>query len=87
MEHSFEVREKERERENNNGFILTLPSSSFLQGRKSGKDEDAVPDKLEVGANETINVFSIASGHLYERFLRYMHVCVCVLIPQRWCTL
>ena len=26
--------------------------------------------KLEVPVNETINIFSIASGHLYERFLR-----------------
>lgn len=30
----------------------------------------------EVAVNETINVFSIASGHLYERFLRYS---VCML--------
>ena len=50
--------------------ILCILSFSFLHGRKSDKDEDSGADKLEVGANETINVFSIASGHLYERFLR-----------------
>ena len=26
--------------------------------------------EADVAINETINVFSIASGHLYERFLR-----------------
>ena len=58
---------EEREREEYDIIVLSF---SFLHGRKSDKDEDAGADKLEVGANETINIFSIASGHLYERFLR-----------------
>ena len=35
-----------------------------------GGAEEEKPDTLKVGANETINIFSVASGHLYERFLR-----------------
>lgn len=35
----------------------------------TGTDEGKA--ELTVSVNETINVFSIASGHLYERFLRY----------------
>ena len=60
---------EEREGEKGGEYDIIL-SFSFLHGRKSDKDEDSEADKLEVGANETINVFSIASGHLYERFLR-----------------
>ena len=33
-----------------------------------------------VPRNETINIFSVASGHLYERFLRCVCVCVCVCV-------
>ena len=70
-----EGEEREREREKGEGgereeYDIIVLSFSFLHGRKSDKDEDAGADKLEVGANETINIFSIASGHLYERFLR-----------------
>lgn len=46
------------------------------------KTEESKQEKDDV-----INIFSVASGHLYERFLRY--VCVCgfskcffVVIPQ-----
>ena len=41
--------------------------NSLLQ---STEDADVTNTKLEVSVNETINIFSIASGHLYERFLR-----------------
>ena len=51
---------------------------SFLHGGGDSDEEEGgggeVADKLQVSGNETINVFSIASGHLYERFLRYVHV-------------
>ena len=41
---------------------------SFIGGGGEAKAEDTV------NSNVTINVFSIASGHLYERFLRYIGV-------------
>ena len=41
---------------------------SFMGGGEEGQKKES-----KFGKNETINVFSIASGHLYERFLRYMH--------------
>ena len=79
----FQSEGREKWREYFNFCILT--SSSFLHGRKSGKDEDSGADTHEVGANETINVFSIASGHLYERFLRYIiHVCMLLALVQMW---
>ena len=43
-------------------------SVSFMGG--GGGEEDKKKDS-KLGKDETINVFSIASGHLYERFLRY----------------
>ena len=43
---------------------------SFLHGDREKTEEADAPDKLQVVDNETINVFSVASGHLYERFLR-----------------
>jgi UDP-glucose:glycoprotein glucosyltransferase len=33
-------------------------------------------DKVASNANKTINVFSVASGHLYERFLSIMMLSV-----------
>ena len=53
-------------------FLLST-DISFLQGSDK-VDEDKAADRLQVSDNETINVFSIASGHLYERFLRYGRV-------------
>lgn len=32
--------------------------------------------EINISANETINVFSVASGHLYERFLSIMFLSV-----------
>ena len=41
---------------------------SLIHGNEEeGKEKE---EKLEVASNETINIFSLASGHLYERFLR-----------------
>ena len=74
MEHSFKVRIGEERGRVGNQVILV--SFSFLHGGKSSKDEESGTDKLEVSVNETINIFSIASGHLYERFLR----CVCMFV-------
>lgn len=33
-------------------------------------EEESDKRAIEISVNETINIFSIASGHLYERFLR-----------------
>lgn len=51
---------------------------------RGDRDEDMgeVSRGSEVLPNETINVFSIASGHLYERFLRL----VVVLLTSHVCT-
>ena len=54
--------------------LLTLSLLTFRLFSDSGtkkklpykEKQDAIPN------NETINIFSIASGHLYERFLRYV---------------
>ena len=40
--------------------------SSFASGGGKGKKQKEAGSEGE----ETINIFSIASGHLYERFLR-----------------
>ena len=53
----------------------TILFISFIGGaakkeEKKKKEQQLSEEKLEVPANETINIFSIASGHLYERFLR-----------------
>ena len=53
----------------------TISFISFIGGaakkeEKKKKEQQLSEEKLEVPANETINIFSIASGHLYERFLR-----------------
>jgi UDP-glucose:glycoprotein glucosyltransferase len=34
-----------------------------------------------VGSNSTVNIFSIASGHLYERFLKIMMLSVAKSTP------
>ena len=56
-------------------IYLLLLSLSFISGaakkeEKKKKEKQLSEEKLEVPVNETINIFSIASGHLYERFLR-----------------
>ena len=42
---------------------------SLIHGGEEGEGE-IERRKLEIADNETINIFSLASGHLYERFLR-----------------
>ena len=43
----------------------------FIFSFMGGESEDETKKKgSKFAENETINVFSIASGHLYERFLR-----------------
>ena len=56
-------------------YTHLLVSLSFISGaakkeEKKKKEKQLSEEKLEVPVNETINIFSIASGHLYERFLR-----------------
>lgn len=42
-----------------------------------GKVKDSILGKnIKIGANETINIFSLASGHLYERFIKIMMMSV-----------
>ncbi|XP_045529662.1 UDP-glucose:glycoprotein glucosyltransferase [Pieris brassicae] len=50
--------------EKNTGGIWNSIASSFVGGEE------------QEGQDETINVFSVASGHLYERFLRIMMLSV-----------
>ena len=40
------------------------------EGEGGGGEGEEEEGAVTVGVNETINIFSIASGHLYERFLR-----------------
>lgn len=47
---------------------VCLAYVSLMGGGSSHSQESS--EGSVVGLNETINVFSIASGHLYERFLR-----------------
>ena len=49
-------------------IIMTYYSIHFLQCRLFQSSDET--DTVEVSVNETINIFSLASGHLYERFLR-----------------
>ena len=49
-------------------LMCTYVYVSLMGGGEEGQKKEST-----FGKNETINVFSIASGHLYERFLRYIH--------------
>ena len=51
-------------------FISFIGGAAKKEEKKKKKEQQLSEEKLEVPANETINIFSIASGHLYERFLR-----------------
>ena len=57
-------------------YTYLLVSLSFISGaakkeeKKKKKEKQLSEEKLEVPVNKTINIFSIASGHLYGRFLR-----------------
>lgn len=56
---------------NNASTILRMLMQHYSLLQPSDAKEDAGNGKgIEVTVNETINIFSIASGHLYERFLR-----------------
>lgn len=44
----------------------------FFTSNNSSTDDS---ENQTLPHNETINIFSIASGHLYERFLRYQLIC------------
>lgn len=57
----------EDDTESKNGLWSSI-ANTFSRGSSGGKDE-----KTE---DETINIFSVASGHLYERFLRIMMLSV-----------
>ncbi len=52
-------------------------SVSFMGG---GEESEKEEKKVTVGINDTINIFSLASGHLYERFLRYLITCSEVIL-------
>jgi len=39
----------------------------------------------EDDADSTLNIFSLASGHLYERFLRYIVPSHFVVFSLSWC--
>uniref|UniRef100_A0A0E0CPF8 UDP-glucose:glycoprotein glucosyltransferase n=1 Tax=Oryza meridionalis TaxID=40149 RepID=A0A0E0CPF8_9ORYZ len=48
-------------------------ASSFISGDSSSKKKDEkISDLKAARQGETINIFSVASGHLYERFLKIM---------------
>ncbi|XP_062204872.1 UDP-glucose:glycoprotein glucosyltransferase-like isoform X2 [Phragmites australis] len=48
-------------------------ASSFISGDASSKKKaDNIMDLKDARQGETINIFSVASGHLYERFLKIM---------------
>lgn len=38
--------------------------------------ESIMGKNIKMGKNETINIFSLASGHLYERFIKIMMMSV-----------
>ena len=81
-------------------IYLLLLSLSFISGaakkeeKKKKKKKQLSEEKLEVPVNETINIFSIASGHLYERFLRlavptsstsHSHTSLCLIPGLTFC--
>ncbi|CAN6310811.1 unnamed protein product [Urochloa humidicola] len=48
-------------------------ASSLINGDSSSKTKaDKTTDRKDARQGETINIFSVASGHLYERFLKIM---------------
>lgn len=56
------------------------PEMLFVQRRPGLEKEslfyDIVPQDLQASPDETVNVFSLATGHLYERFLKIMMLSV-----------
>ena len=49
---------------------------SFSFGSSSSSSSSSTSNKLEDATDDTINIFSVASGHLYERLLRIMMISV-----------
>ncbi|KAF8672264.1 hypothetical protein HU200_049461 [Digitaria exilis] len=64
-----------QEKTDNKGWNNNLLkwASSLISGDASSKNQaDKVTDRKDARQGETINIFSVASGHLYERFLKIM---------------
>ncbi|KAF0915839.1 hypothetical protein E2562_039167 [Oryza meyeriana var. granulata] len=64
-----------QEKMDNKGWNSNLLkwASSFISGDTSSKKKDEKISDLKASRQgETINIFSVASGHLYERFLKIM---------------
>ena len=52
-------------------FVMTSNRSRlFVYSLLHSPEVEEEEEEIKVPSNETINIFSIASGHLYERFLR-----------------
>ena len=60
--------------------FVNLGDMLFVQRRPGFEKEslfyDVAEKSIQSSANETINVFSLATGHLYERFLKIMMLSV-----------
>ncbi|KAL6883793.1 hypothetical protein ACP4OV_011207 [Aristida adscensionis] len=68
-EHQFQEKMDSKGWNNN----LLKWASSFISGDSSSKKKaDKITDPKDARQGETINIFSVASGHLYERFLKIM---------------
>ncbi|CAN6287994.1 unnamed protein product [Urochloa humidicola] len=64
-----------QEKTDNKGWNNNLLkwASSLINGDAPSKNKaDKITDRKDARQGETINIFSVASGHLYERFLKIM---------------
>lgn len=67
------LKEKKEDRNGWNGNILTWASGIIAgNGLSRKRNENLLDNKKISRRGETINIFSVASGHLYERFLKIM---------------
>ncbi|EGG15034.1 glycosyltransferase [Cavenderia fasciculata] len=64
----------EEEAEDDKGFLSSI--GSLFGGNNNNKPSARVENKKLPASNETIHIFSVASGHLYERFLKIMMLSV-----------
>ncbi|XP_078173674.1 EMS-MUTAGENIZED BRI1 SUPPRESSOR 1 [Carex rostrata] len=64
----------QEKKENRNGWNTNLLkwASGLIGGNGSSKKQHETPVEKGARHGETINIFSVASGHLYERFLKIM---------------
>ncbi len=53
-------------------YHIFFVNSLFGDSEEEKKKEAKGASSFTVPQNETINIFSLASGHLYERFLRFV---------------